>query len=53
MEVAKLFQGVAEKFISEHPNEFCKNGIKMIFSPLRRQDSQMVGMMNNIINLIL
>ena len=43
LDVAKLYQRVAERFLSDHPNDFCENGIKIIFSAGRRRGSEGVS----------
>ena len=42
VEVAKLYKRVADKFLSDHPDDFCNEGIKMIYAPIRRQNTAMV-----------
>lgn len=40
--MAKLYKRVAEKFLTDHADDFCSGGIKMIYAPIRRQNSSMV-----------
>ena len=42
LEVANLYKSVADKFLFDHPDDFCEDGIKMIYAPLRRQNTSMV-----------
>ena len=35
IEVAKLYKQVADRFISDNPRDFCNEGIKMIYAPVR------------------
>ena len=37
MDVAKLYKRVADKFLVDHPDDFCNEGIKMIYAPSRNQ----------------
>ena len=42
LKVANLYKRVADKFISDYPDDFCSEGIKMIYAPIRRQNTTMV-----------
>ena len=43
LEVAKLYKNVSETFLADNPHDFCSEGIKMIYAPIRRQNSTMVS----------
>ena len=46
LKVANLYKRVADKFISDYPDDFCSEGIKMIYAPIRRQNTTMVSLSN-------
>ena len=44
LEVGKLYKRVADRFLANHPHNFCNEGIKMIYAPIRRVNSTMVSL---------
>ena len=42
VDMARLYKRVAERFMSDNPHDFCHEGIKLIYSPHRRQNQSTV-----------